>query len=45
MFKRTSVRYLLLILAAVVLGGCNPFGPAGPQPLYEERFPQAEGNT
>ncbi|GAB4305486.1 MAG: hypothetical protein Kow0097_03910 [Candidatus Bipolaricaulota bacterium] len=36
---------LFLILAAVALGGCNLFGPSGPQLLYEERFSQAEGNS
>ncbi|MBC7222620.1 DUF1080 domain-containing protein [Candidatus Bipolaricaulota bacterium] len=36
---------LFVILAVVLLGGCNLFSPPGPKLLYEERFSQGEGNT
>lgn len=42
---RKGVGCLFLVFLVVALGGCNLFGPPGPQLLYEERFSQAEGNT
>jgi hypothetical protein len=40
-----GVRFFLLVVIVLAVGGCNLFGPPGPQLLYEERFAQAEGNS
>jgi hypothetical protein len=33
-----GVRFFLLVVIVLAVGGCNLFGPPGPQLLYEERF-------